>query len=258
MGQRLNNAYPQVSLEQITFLEYVMTDKDSNLDENVLAHDSDQDANGGNQVASGRRRLIKLGAATVPVVLTLASRPVLAWHCKSPSAWGSEQINPNTSLKTNPGHNSYADETWTIVNWRDNTARPAVGTASQPWTMLYNSYPKLKNDSGNLGLPGIDWDGITVARLFAKVPIARPAGLADTTTIKTVLTSGTDFQKYIICAQLNYLLLSSLNDMDLCITSEELKKMANGFYSPPNMPSVTWMEPDIVSYLHNNWFTRPS
>ena len=240
-----------------TLLEYVMTDKDSNLDQNALANDSSQAANGDSQVATGRRRLIKLGAATVPVVLTLASRPVLAWHCKSPSAWGSEQINPNTSLKTNPGHNSYADETWTIVNWRDNTARSAVGTTSKPWSKLYTKYPCLKNDSCNLNQIGIAWSSITVARLFAKVPIARPAGLTDTTTIKTVLTSGTDFQKYIICAQLNYLLLQSLNDMDLCITFEELKKMATGVYSPPNMPTVTWTATDIVSYLHNNWFTRP-
>ncbi len=236
-----------------------MTDKDSNLDQNALARDSHQDANGAKQVASGRRRLIKLGGAAVPVVLTLASRPVLAWHCKSPSAWGSEQINPNTSLKTNPGHNSYADETWTITNWRDNTARSTVGTTSKPWTQLYKKYPCLKNDACNTAQTGFAWDSITVARLFAKVPIARPAGLTDSTTIKTVLTSGTDFQKYIICAQLNYLLLSTIpnNDMDLCISFEELKKMATGLYSPPNMPSVTWTTTDIVNYLHNNWFTQP-
>ena len=240
-----------------TLLEYVMTDKDSNLDQNALANDSSQAANGDSQVATGRRRLIKLGAATVPVVLTLASRPVLAWHCKSPSAWGSEQINPNTSLATNAGHNSYADETWTITNWRDNTARSAVGTTTVPWRKLYQAYPCLRNDTCNASAAAIPYSNVTVARLFAKVPIARPAGLTDTTTIKTVLTSGTDFQKYIICAQLNYLLLQSLNDMDLCITFEELKKMATGVYSPPNMPTVTWTATDIVSYLRNNWFTRP-
>lgn len=235
-----------------------MTDKDSNLDQNALANDSSQAANGDSQVATGRRRLIKLGVTTVPVVLTLASRPVLAWHCKSPSAWGSEQINPNTSLKNTKAHPEYADETWTIANWRDNTARSAVGTTSKPWSKLFTKYPCLKNDSCNLNQIGIAWSSVTVARLFSKVPIARPAGLTDTTTIKTVLTSGTDFQKYIICAQLNYLLLQSLNDMDLCITFEELKKMATGVYSPPNMPTVTWTTTDIVNYLHNNWFTRPS
>ena len=32
--------------------------------------------------ASARRRLLKRGVAAAPVLLTLASRPVMAWHCK--------------------------------------------------------------------------------------------------------------------------------------------------------------------------------
>ena len=67
-------------------------------------------------LASARRRMLKRGIAVSPVVLTLVSRPVLAWHCKSPSAWGSEDMNPTTSLRTNEGHNSWLDETWTIGN----------------------------------------------------------------------------------------------------------------------------------------------
>ena len=45
--------------------------------------------------AASRRRLLKTGVSVAPIVLTLASRPVLAWHCKSTSAWGSEQLNAN-------------------------------------------------------------------------------------------------------------------------------------------------------------------
>ncbi|MDE2298344.1 MAG: hypothetical protein KGK18_09270, partial [Burkholderiales bacterium] len=44
-----------------------------------------------------RRRLLKLGATSVPVTLTLTSRPVLAWHCNTTSAWGSAQMMPNNS-----------------------------------------------------------------------------------------------------------------------------------------------------------------
>ncbi|MEW5786981.1 MAG: hypothetical protein AB1899_03905 [Pseudomonadota bacterium] len=231
-----------------------MTDKDSHPKQNALASDATgQDQN----VALGRRRMIKIGATAVPVIMTLASKPVLAWHCKSPSAWGSEQINPNTSLINNPGHASYADETWTITNWRDNTKRSAVGYTDKPWSKLYSAYPCLKNTSCNLSQSGTSWDMITVSKLFSVVPIARPSGLSDTATVKTVLTSGTNFQKYIICSQLNYLLLASKNEMDNCISMDELKKMATGLYTPPGLGGVTWVEADIVSYLNNNWFTRP-
>ena len=63
-----------------------------------------------------RRMLLKSIGTGSAVVASLASRPAYAWHCQSPSAWGSAQINPNTSLKNNPGHTSYVDETWTISN----------------------------------------------------------------------------------------------------------------------------------------------
>lgn len=59
---------------------------------------------------AGRRRLLKSGLATAPVVLTLSSRPVLAWHCRSPSAVGSGNA-------SNPGQ-QYSDEgTKTCAEW---------------------------------------------------------------------------------------------------------------------------------------------
>ncbi len=38
-------------------------------------------------VASTRRRFLKGGLSVAPVLLTLHSRPVLAWQCQSPSAF---------------------------------------------------------------------------------------------------------------------------------------------------------------------------
>lgn len=204
-------------------------------------------------VALGRRRLIKIGASSIPVVMTLASKPVLAWHCKSPSAWGSEQLNPNTSLS----HNEYQDETWTITNWKGNTARSAVGTSMKPWDKLKSVYPSIY-DSSTKTNNAFDYTKVKVSKLFSVVStLGRPSGLSDSTTIKTVLTSGTTFQKNIICAQLNYLLLSplSLNQMESCIDFSELKKMAAGSYSPPTLPGVTWNSTQIVTYLQNNYFT---
>ena len=202
--------------------------------------------------ASARRRLLKRGVAAAPVLLTLASRPVLAWHCKSPSAWGSEQLNPHTSLATNEGHKKWADETWTISNWVSNSDRLGVGN---PWAKLYAKYNGIKNNSGQF-----DYTKVTVAKLFGNVPgLGRPSGLSNSAYVKVVLSSGTDFQKYIIVAQLNYILLAPLAspyDLDRCVTLAELKKMASGSYSPPNV-SFVWNQTDIVSYLFNNWIIQP-
>ncbi len=204
-------------------------------------------------LASARRRLLKRGVAVAPVVLTLASRPVLAWQCKSPSAWGSEQLNPHTSLATNDGHKSWADETWSIGNWINNTNYHGFG---QPWAKLYAKYPGIKKKTYTT----FDYTKVTVGQLFGNVPnLGRPSGLSDTATVKSVLSSGSKFQKYIIVAQLNYILLAPLaspNDLDHCVTLAELKKMASGSYTPPNV-AIVWNSTDIKNYLYNNWIVRP-
>lgn len=195
-------------------------------------------------VAETRRRLLKAG---VPIVLTLASRPVLAWHCKSPSAWGSEQINPHTSLK--PGHDAGAlpDESWTINNWINNTSRAGLG---QPWNVLgldtthpnnANYYKKYK-----------------VSTLFAGLNI--PIGLNGTEFVWDYISHhAASFQTYMIVARLNYKLIV---DIRKCLTSyggsDELNRMATGSYSPPNIPNVLWNQSDIMSYLQNNWIVVPS
>ena len=209
------------------------------------------------RVAHSRRRLFRQGASVVAV--TLASRPVLAWHCRSPSAWGSEQINPNTSLKTNDGHTTlYPDETWTISNWVSNTARNNFG---QPWVKLKQKFPSLIDPSTKNNRGVFDYTKVSVKKLFDTVTgLGRPTGLSDTATVKYILSNGTDLQKYTIVAQLNYVLLaplSSPNDLDKCVTLLDLRQMASGSYSPPNMVNVTWGAQDIVDYLFNNWIARP-
>lgn len=209
------------------------------------------------RVAHSRRRLFRQGASVVAV--TLASRPVLAWHCKSPSAWGSEQINPNTSLSTNAGHNSYTDETWTISNWVSNTARNNFG---QPWVKLKQRFPLLVDSSTKNKKSVFDYTKVTVKKFFETVTdVRRPTGLNDAAMVKDILAMGSDLQKYTIVAQLNYILLaplSSPNNLDKCVTLLDLQQMASGSYSPPNMPNVTWGPQDIVDYLYNNWIVRPS
>jgi hypothetical protein len=203
-----------------------------------------------------RRRLIKLGTAAVPVVATLASGPAMAWHCQSPSAWGSEQINPNTSLKTNVGHQRYIDETWYIVNWRDNTARGAVGYSNKPWAVLKSKYPTLK-DATTTTSGSFDYTKVTVLKLASTVSGLHMAGANSSLTVKDVLTNGSSLQKSTIVAQLNYLLLSPLsqNELEQCLPSGELQKMASGSYSPSGI-GQTWDSEKIRQYLYANWIAR--
>ena len=203
-----------------------------------------------------RRMLLKSIGTGSAVVASLASRPAYAWHCQSPSAWGSAQINPNTSLKSNPGHASYVDETWTISNWADNSTRSATGVSSTPWNYLLGRYSGLKAACGNKSAK------ITIAMLCSHTGIQSPSGAVSTDYVRKVLSGGagaTDHVKYLLVAQLNYLLLSPLarNEIEKCMaTSAELKSMANGSYSPPGgQPS--WDMSQIKTYIYNNWIARP-
>jgi hypothetical protein len=193
---------------------------------------------------SSRRRLFRQGASVVAV--TLISRPVLAWHCKSPSAWGSELINPNTSLKTNEGHQAYVNETWTIANWRNNQSRAGLG---KPWDVLKARY-------GNLFSNG-EYNKVKVKKLYETITaIKRPSGLGDRTKIVDVLANSNSFQAYIIVAQLNHLLLAA-SGWDNCLTLDEINEMATGSYSPGNSQDVVWLSDDIKKYLYENWIVRP-
>lgn len=203
-----------------------------------------------------RRKLIKLGASTVPVVATLASRPALAWHCQTPSAWGSEIINPNTSLKANAGHKTYGDEVYYISNWyNNNTNGSSMGT--NPWEALLAMKPSLKTSATSDSSGNFSYTKVTVGFFFSTCTnIVRPSGLTDTTKLYTVFNTGS-FQAAVIVAQLNFWLLSTAsgNDVEFCVDSTKLKAMAGGSYSPPNL-GVTWDATQIKNYLSQNWIAR--
>lgn len=188
-------------------------------------------------VGTARRRMLKKGVGLAPIVLTLASRPVLAWHCKSPSAWGSEQLDPTTSLATNPGHTEYVDETWTISNWKNNTSRAGLG---KPWAKL--------------GFGDTNWNKVKVGYLLS-LGLTVPPGLDTNKKMVDFLggSGGNSFQRTVVVAQLNGYLLPSVRN---CISIATLKQMATGTYSPPHLSEV-WHESDIVQYLQNNWIATP-
>lgn len=188
-----------------------------------------------------RRRFLKAGATIAPVALSLTSRPVLAWHCKSPSAWGSEQLNPKSSLQA--GKIGLADESWTITNWGDNSTRAGLPL---PWDTLkkaVNSSQTVTNFRNSY----------TIASLYAGLTI--PSGLTGTQKVKDVIKTGSQFHKYLVVARLNFKLIGNVSK---CLTHDgvdQLNLMANGVYQP--LPNKTWHSQDIQSYLYNNWVVRP-
>ena len=216
------------------------------------------------EVVSVRRRFLKGGASLAPVVLTLASRPVLAWHCKSPSAWGSEIINPNTSLKNNAGHASYIDETWTISNWKNNTPRTGNGleddgVAGKPWNELKTACPGLSNDeTKSLNKKGryfFDYRKVTVAHLVSYVPGFVNPGFGAATLVKDI--SSNDVKTYALVAQLNYVVLKNVkfsNGIDDCLREGQLAQMATGTYMENGK---AWDLHKVKEYLYNNWVDRP-
>ncbi len=175
----------------------------------------------------------------------------MAWHCQSPSAWGSEMIDPTTSLKGNQGHQSYPNEVWTISNWKNNSYRSAA-SYSKPWEVLVNKYPGCK-----AGQTNFDYTKATLGTVCGATGIAAPAGASSTDKVVTILSSGTDLQKYTLVAQLNFKCLSSqsTSEIERCVSIEQLKMMATGTYSP--LPGVTWNSTEIKNYLYSNWIAVP-
>jgi hypothetical protein len=195
---------------------------------------------------ASRRRLIKLGTAVVPVVATLASRPALAWHCQSPSAWGSEMLNPNTSLKTNVGHQSYQDETWYVSNWKDNSARKST----KPWDRFFDVHGNNCVSSSSPRDPTkVKFSHLT--SLGYKVP----SGFTSTDEVMTKLVSSSDYKTSVLVAQLNYRCTPSAwqSEMNMCIDFDGLKKMA-ARDAPYN--TQAWVQENIRVYLYNNWLAR--
>lgn len=207
----------------------------------------------GNEAVPSRRRLFKQGAAVVAA--TLASRPVLAWHCNTPSAWGSlQQPGGNVgSMATKHAAEQLADETWTIANWKvTNSTRAGL---AYPWVALgtdisntsaTNYYKKYKISTLFSGLtipPGLNPDDSVWKRL-----------VGTTTTPQASL-----FNQFMIVARLNYKLITNVR---LCLTSDsitqlgdQLNLMVSGTYTPPGF-SMPWDQAKIMDYLSNNYIVR--
>ena len=146
------------------------------------------------------------------------------------------------------------NETWTIHNWKSNTTRAGL---SFPWEKVriqwsYDTVAKAKKR-------------FTVSQLFG---FGIPAGLSGTDKVFKLLNDQTndgdprtvtDFQKYMIVAQLNALFIPNVA---ACLKTADgvgqLPQMIDGIYQPSNIDtSGPWDSNTIMQYLRENWIVRP-
>ena len=177
---------------------------------------------------STRRGLLRAGLRSSPLILTLASRPVLAWHCKTPSAHASANLSNNVQ------------QTW-----------PDACTAtSTAWLNKCNGVSPAKDACGvNLSWPS----GVTKL-----TPSSTLMGSGSSSSIKSKLGTGSGFEKTLITAMLN--VLTGRVPLS-CLTSQDIKDMwAAGNAGVGYQPStgISWSKQDMVNYLHNNWIATVS
>ena len=152
----------------------------------------DDPADTGTVRNAGRRRLLKSGIATAPVVLTLTSRSVLGFTCRSPSAVGSGNV-------SSPGQDFTIQGTLTIAQWSN---------PSQPYPSIYT-----KNGS----------NATTFIQVF---------GSGSSNPLKDVLATGTDFEKHMVAAALNIANAPAVAQCLTLAKLQEMWAGRNGTYSP--------------------------
>lgn len=219
------------------------------------------------QLASTRRRrFIKLGGAAVPTALTLASRPVMAWHCNTASTWGSVQGLTNSAYTRSRVENVqlFPDETYPLSCWVANTGAGGSLT-SKPWSRS----PASRTDGADLTV-ATHYKNATISELLGPFG-ASVNGLVGTDTIWSVLNGkpeklkngvcGTyvagssaygDFQKLMLVAWLNYAILSST--LNRCLKpGSTIVLLGFGTESYVDPRGNKWDKAQVVKYLQANW-----
>lgn len=196
-------------------------------DTSVAAVDNAVPAHAANE---RRRKLIKGSLAAGPVILTLASRPSFAWHCKSPSGF----------VSGNQSHAAVADEgTLSPASWLGmaNWPAPFSKTNNNKWPAFYNT----------------TFDGQT---FHSGSSINYQTGHSQTVTIRDVMSVSGSLGSYILAALLN---LKNGKVPNECLTEAMLFKMFNdcatqGYYLPMSSNTHTqWNAQTVINYLRDNW-----
>lgn len=225
-----------------------MSDSKNNMQQDPLVDALGAQAEADAKVAR-RRRFIKLGASAVPVAMTLASRPVMAWDCHTTSAWGSAQLAAMTgSAKTRLDNTGVSGaECWYVNDWKSNSSTAPCWRSLT--TKRYGSSKSCAYGRSNC----------MISHIF-------PLGLSGVTspTTKTaysVITGSDNFASCITVARLNALYGAGASNIALCVVTggkDQIQEMARlgSLYVPPNNTGVVWSKSDIVNYLYNSWLAR--
>ncbi|MGM9481719.1 hypothetical protein ACS5PN_11105 [Roseateles sp. NT4] len=221
------------------------------------------------QLASARRRrFIKLGGAAVPTALTLASRPVMAWHCNTASTWGSAQGMSNSSYTRSQDLNVrlFPDETYTTSCWINNSARANLG--SNPWAL---SPLSRDTTAANYKTAGY-YKNYTVGQLLSGTGASGITNVNNSDTVWSILngtpqkvdpvksygyfvpgtTTCGEFQKLMLVAWLNFKVQSSV--LNKCLkpgATNVLVKFSDASYIGPT--GAQWTPAQIVTYLKKNF-----
>ena len=197
---------------------------------------------GASVVLPTRRKLIRLGAAVVPVVATLTSQSALAANCISTSAWGSDQISNSASQKARHDiQGVLVTQGYTITAW--NAARTGgPATETLPWTALRAVYSTLPNNQNN----------ITFGNLVNLAPTKfnTPTGFFGTDKVVGSLIN--DDKSFFAVAQLNFV-LPAFKPPASCITDANWALILAGNYPTPGS---AWSLAQIALYLKNNGFVQ--
>lgn len=219
-----------------------------------------------------RRKLLGKGVSAVAV--TLASKPVLAWHCRTPSMWGSMAMNPATSLMKNADHGAgVLNESWYISNWKDNTERSQVADAGKkkPWDELFSKVPfpsrqgvfftdanSARNQTPTTGAAVLTitnaanqtrylrTDLYTVSAFCSDVGISCNAS----GSVKRLFNNPSTFNAHIVVAQLHEKLLAGVRE---CVDSElDLARVATSNGSV-TINGISWTQEMFIDYFEANW-----
>jgi len=200
-------------------------------------------------VSVGRRRLIQAGAAAVPVMATLVSRPAFAALGRTPSAWGSETMSTNVSMRV--GSQTNISETWRVSDWTTNASRGSLG---RPWIALA---PSLGVDLANDKTKDENWfKTVSLSQLFGSLGgLVIPMGSGISSSVQEPVVDwlarqANNFPSVLLTAQLNRFLLQDVQNI---LTNDQLQQMATGSFKPNAAGQEAWDPMKIVQYLDQNY-----
>jgi len=209
----------------------------------------------GSVVSQRRRRFIQAGA--VPIGLTLASRPAMAWHCNSTSAWGSAILRDGgASVKARAASKLVQDnECWYVTDWKNNTGRSIVCGGTLPWRFVNPKFFTSKSATDYQYAK----DNLKVNQLY-------PGGLngvVGTTKVFTLISGSPNSYGAAMCvARLNTLFAGDgadkIKQCTFTTSGDMLDKMSKPNFKPANSSGAAWTTAEIQQYLSDNWIARVS